>query len=81
MASSFHQESNMDILSDITQKISALPTGETWEISARSLWLSHSDFHSIRIFLIREAEKGFFSILNTDHLASNTTATLQLIKH
>ena len=71
----------MDILSDITRKISALPTGETWEISARSLWLSHSDFHSIRIFLTREAEKGLFSIQNLDRMAPDATATLQVIKH
>ena len=71
----------MDILSNITQKISALPTGETWEISARSLWLSHSDFHSIHVFLTREAEKGSFSIQNIDHMAPDATTSLQVIKH
>lgn len=52
----------MDIIQQINQKISTLAVGETWKISAKDLWLSHSDFHSISVYLSRESEKGQFSI-------------------
>ena len=52
----------MDIIHQITQKISSLSAGEKWDIRAKALWLSHSDFHSISVYLSRESEKGGFSI-------------------
>lgn len=52
----------MDIIHQITQKISSLSAGEQWDIRAKDLWPSHSDFHSISVYLSRESEKGGFSI-------------------
>lgn len=72
----------MDIIHQITQKISTLATGEQWDISAKELWLSHSDFHSISVYLSRESEKGEFSIdLPTNTASSHPFDVLTVTKH
>ena len=48
----------MDILNQISTQIAALDSGEKWSVSAQDLWISHADFHSVSIYISREAEKG-----------------------
>ena len=52
----------MDILNQISTQISAMDSGETWRVSAQDLFMSHADFHSVSIYISREAEKGQFSV-------------------
>jgi len=52
----------MDILNQISTQIAALDSGETWRVSAQDLFMSHADFHSVSIYISREAEKGQFSV-------------------
>ncbi|OTG76964.1 hypothetical protein B9T33_15640 [Acinetobacter sp. ANC 5054] len=72
----------MDIIHQITQKISSLSAGEQWEISAKALWLSHSDFHSIAVYLNRESEKGLFSIQQPpSSTLCESVSMVKIIKH
>ena len=70
----------MDIICDLKQQIAALPTGGKFEISAQSLLMSRADFHSIRVYLTKEAESGHFSILQSVP-AMNDTTSMHVIKH
>ncbi|WP_252725636.1 hypothetical protein [Acinetobacter defluvii] len=50
------------MLNKIFEQIAVLDTGEKWTVSAQDLLISRADFHSIFVYLLREAEKGLFSI-------------------
>ena len=52
----------MDLLNQISNKISALHSGEKCTISVQDLQISRNDFQSMSVFLSRESEKGLFSI-------------------
>ena len=52
----------MDLLNQISNKISALHSGEKCTISVQDLQISRNDFQAMSVFLSRESEKGLFSI-------------------
>ncbi len=50
------------MLNKIFEQIAVLDAGEKWTVSAQDLLISRADFHSIFVYLLRETEKGLFSI-------------------
>ena len=50
------------MLSQISNQIAILNSGEKWTVSVQDLLISRADFHCISAFLVRESEKGIFSI-------------------
>ena len=76
------QEEKMDILNQISTQIAALDSGEKWSVSAQDLWISHADFHSVSIYISREAEKGLFSVSTSVALNSWVASTsVTITKH
>jgi hypothetical protein len=69
------QEEKMDILKQISTQIAALDSGQKWRVSAQDLWISHADFHSVSIYIVREAEKGQFSVSIPAALSSSVGST------
>ena len=61
------QEEKMDILKQISTQIAALDSGEKWSVSAQDLWINHADFHSVSIYISREAKKDNFLFLRQCH--------------
>ena len=53
----------MVLLKRISTQIAALDAGEKWSISAQDLWISHAEFHSVSIYISREAQKNNFLLL------------------
>jgi len=49
----------MDILNQISTQIAALNSGEKWHLSAQDLFISHADFHSLSIYISREANHHY----------------------
>ncbi|OAL79843.1 hypothetical protein AY606_04120 [Acinetobacter sp. SFB] len=72
----------MDILKQISTQIAALNAGEQWRVSAQDLLISHADFHSVSIYISREAEKGQFSVSMPAALRSLVESTaVTITKH
>ncbi|AZC01469.1 hypothetical protein DKE52_019380 [Acinetobacter pittii] len=62
--------------------LSSLIRGEQWTFSAQELYMSHNDFNSLSILLIRASEKGEFSITRTQHTKPWVgTHSVTLTKH
>jgi hypothetical protein len=59
----------LDILSQVSNKIAALPAGEEWVVTAQDLWVSRNDFRAIFLHLIREAEQGEYTVLDPASLS------------
>lgn len=72
----------MDMLNQISKQIAVLNAGEKWTVSAQDLLISRADFHSISVYLVRESQKGRFSI---DPVKAKNSwfdpTTLTIIKH
>ncbi|MDQ9023075.1 hypothetical protein ACFODO_16945 [Acinetobacter sichuanensis] len=72
----------MDMLNQISKQIAVLSSGEKWTVSAQDLLISRSDFHSISVYLVRESQKGIFSI---DQIQAKNSwfeqTTLTITKH
>ena len=72
----------MDILNQISTQIAALNSGEKWHLSAQDLFISHADFHSLSIYISREAKKGQFSVSSPALLGSWVGSTaVTITKH
>ena len=72
----------MDILNQISTQIAALNSGEKWHLSAQDLFISHADFHSLSIYISREAKKGQFSVSSPALLGSWVDSTaVTITKH
>ncbi|OTH00465.1 hypothetical protein [Acinetobacter sp. ANC 4973] len=72
----------MDILHQISTQIAALNSGEKWQLSAQDLFISHADFHSLSIYISREAKKGQFSVSSPALLGSWVGSTaVTITKH
>ncbi|MCU4401751.1 hypothetical protein [Acinetobacter pittii] len=72
----------MDIPHQISKQLEQLNQGEQWTFSAQELYMSHNDFNSLSILLIRASEKGEFSITRTQHTKPWVgTHSVTLTKH
>jgi len=71
----------MDILNQISTQIAALNSGEKWHLSAQDLFISHADFHSLSIYISREAKKGQFSVSSPALLGSWVGSTAVIINY
>ncbi|MBK0064692.1 MULTISPECIES: hypothetical protein [unclassified Acinetobacter] len=72
----------MNILSNISEQIAQLNTGETWTLSAQDLYMSRNDFSSLSIFLKNESQNGTFSVNIPETLKSGLGSTsLTVTKH
>ena len=53
----------MDLLNQVSKRISALDSGEKWTLSAQELLMSRADFQSLSVYLTRQSEEnGDFSL-------------------
>lgn len=72
----------MNLLSNISEQIALLNTGETWTLSAQDLYMSRHDFSSLSVFLKYESQNGTFSVTTPETLQSGLGLTsLTVIKH
>ncbi|MBJ9986452.1 hypothetical protein IAE19_13520 [Acinetobacter sp. S40] len=72
----------MNILSNISEQIAQLNTGETWTLSAQDLYMSRNNFSSLSIFLKNESQNGTFSVNIPETLKSGLGSTsLTVTKH
>ncbi|WP_442784386.1 hypothetical protein [Acinetobacter sp. CAAS 2-6] len=73
----------MDLLTQISARISKLHSGEKWTISAEDLLLSRADFQSISVYFSRKAqEQGDFSVSTPKSVKPWLGSTsLTIIKH
>lgn len=60
----------MDIIQQVSDRISALKTGEMMTISVQELLISRADFQSIATFFLKESQHGFFSIMSSNQQPS-----------
>lgn len=70
----------MDILNQITKRISMLSSGEKWIVSAHNLLISRADFQSISVYLTCESKKGQFSI-DPSQVLKSCSLTMKTSKH
>lgn len=56
----------MDLIQQVSDRISALQAGEIMTISVQELLISRADFQSIATFFLKESQNGFFSILSSN---------------
>lgn len=72
----------MDLIQHLTNRITALPAGESITISVQELLISRADFQSIATYLRKESQHGFFSILSSgQQLSWFDRTSLTIHKH
>ncbi|MEG0344515.1 MAG: hypothetical protein RR633_20185 [Acinetobacter sp.] len=72
----------MDLLSQISNRIAQLHSGEKWTVSVQDLLISRADFQSISVFLKHESKKGLFSLACAEKAKSRFDQTsLTIIKN
>lgn len=72
----------MDLTQQVSERISALHTGEIVTISVQDLLISRTDFQAITVFLNQQSQNGLFSV--SAPLASSSRfeqTSLTITKH
>ena len=72
----------MDLIQHVSERISALKTGEIFTISVQDLLISRTDFQAISVFLNQQSQQGLFSVSAPLASASRFEQTsLTITKH